>query len=123
MWLKNWACHVHLKFKIEVGMVGSNFELHPQNFQNLNKVFEWYCCHFLKSPLVFDLQKLNRLGLHVSPRTLCYIFGNKCSESILSHLTGLLRFLSLDMQFTTKVYSLCNHKIGSLKTPWNCKYP
>ena len=56
MWLKNWAWHTHLKFKIEKGVAGISYELHPQNFQNqynflrcwnvINMIF-WYFCSVL----------------------------------------------------------------------------
>ena len=39
VWLKNWACHAHLKFKIEMGMAGLVFEPHPPNFQNQYNFF------------------------------------------------------------------------------------
>ena len=41
VWLKNWAYHVHLKFKIEKGMAGSIFEPHPPNFQNQDNFWRW----------------------------------------------------------------------------------
>ena len=39
VWLKNWACHAHLKFKIEMGVAGLIFEPHPPNFQNQYNFF------------------------------------------------------------------------------------
>ena len=69
VWLKNWTCHAHLKFKIEIGVAGSIFEPHPQTLQT---------CFFLKDlqmilvPFfeIFDrfwsTKKLASLHLHVN---------------------------------------------------------
>ena len=35
VWLKNWTCHAHLKFKIGLGVAGSIFEPHPWIFAKL----------------------------------------------------------------------------------------
>jgi len=53
VWLKNWVCHTHLKFKIEKGVAGISYEPHPHNFQNLydfwryinviNIIFGYFC--------------------------------------------------------------------------------
>ena len=32
LWLKNWACHAHLKFKFQKGVAGTIFEPHLWNF-------------------------------------------------------------------------------------------
>ena len=34
--VKNWACHVHLKFKIEMAVAGSIFGWRPPNFARLH---------------------------------------------------------------------------------------
>ena len=34
-WLKNLAYYTHLKFKIEMGVAGLVFEIHPPNFQKM----------------------------------------------------------------------------------------
>ena len=66
LWLKNWACHAHLKFKIQKGVAGSIFEPHPLNFEKMcisyrcsndvNVIF-WYSqpkIHKLKKSDFFD---------------------------------------------------------------------
>ena len=41
LWLKNWACHAHLKFKIQKGVASSFFEPHPPNFGKICILYRW----------------------------------------------------------------------------------
>ena len=41
LWLKNWACHAHLKFKIQKGVASSFFEPHPPNFGKIRILYRW----------------------------------------------------------------------------------
>ena len=53
LWLNNWVCHALLNFKIEMGLAGSIFELHPSNFVKIHifwiptndrkTIFCWLC--------------------------------------------------------------------------------
>ena len=61
--LKNWACHAHLKFKIQKGMEGSIFKPHPPNFEKICisyrcsndiSVIFWY-----SQPKIHKLKKTN----------------------------------------------------------------
>ena len=41
LWLKNWACHAHLKFKIQKGVASLFFEPHPPNFGKICILYRW----------------------------------------------------------------------------------
>ena len=41
VWLKNWACHAHFYFELWMGVAGSNFDVHPQNFGKLFIFYSW----------------------------------------------------------------------------------
>ena len=66
LWLKNWACHAHLKFKIQKGVAGSIFEPYPLNFEKMcisyrcsndvNVIF-WY-----SQPKIHKLKKTDFFG-------------------------------------------------------------
>ena len=60
VWLKNWACHAHLKLKIEKGMTGLILKPHPPNFQNQDNFWRWsndITMIFFKSLMVLELAK------------------------------------------------------------------
>ena len=41
LWLKNWACHAHLRFKIQKGVASSFFQPHPPNFGKICILYRW----------------------------------------------------------------------------------
>ena len=57
--LKNWACHAHLKFKIQKGVAGSILESHPLNFEKM--CISYRCSNDITITFCYSLPKICNL--------------------------------------------------------------
>ena len=110
MWLKNWVCHTHLKFKIEKGMAGISYEPHPHNFQNLynfwrcinviNIIF-WYFC----SVLIFK----NSQWVIRPCTSVVLVRPNVLIRELSAQKWATLRFLLIILSARSQITSIFGH--------------